>query len=132
MRGGLEAIRAGVHAGFDRQYSLIEKAIRDQDPAAIETLKNDPRVPSDVKQGLGRPLPPEAATQVLQAIKTQLDAAATAVADDAVGKVRGAFATSITDIYLYAIILAILAWMATWLVPELPLRKTFDRPIATE
>ncbi len=132
MQGGLEAIRDGIKKGFDAQFVLVEKALREQDPAAIEALQKDPRVPDEMKARLAQKLPPQAIEGALTGIRTQLDATAATVADEVVGKVRNAFAVAITDIYRWAILLALLAWLSTWLIPELPLRKTLDRPAVAE
>lgn len=132
MQGGLEAIREGIKDGFDAQFVLVEKAMREQDPGAIAALKRDPRVPAEMKARLGQKLPPPALEGALTGIRTELDATAATVADEVVGKVRLAFATAITDIYRWAILLALLAWLAAWLIPEIPLRKTLDRPAAGE
>lgn len=132
MQGGLEAIRDGIKKGFDAQFVLVEKALREQDPAAIEALQKSPRVPDEMKARLARKLPPQAIEGALTGIRSQLDATAATVADEVVGKVRNAFAVAITDIYRWAILLALLAWLSTWLIPELPLRKTLDRPAVAE
>ena len=41
-----------------------------------------------------------------------------------VAGVRRAFATAVTRVYACVAVLVVLGWLVTWLLPELPLRKT--------
>jgi hypothetical protein len=40
--------------------------------------------------------------------------------------VRAAFADALHPVFLIALGLVVVAWIVTWLVPELPLRRTFE------
>lgn len=128
---GLDEVRKEIAAGFDAQFQRIEAAFAG-DEAAIAALREDPRVPPDLKARLGQPVPPEQRVGALAGVRAQLDAQAEEVASVVVEKIRLAFATAITDIYKVSVVIALLALLSTLLVPSVPLRKTFDRPPPVE
>ncbi len=135
----LKSIKAkaqnGIIKGFKAQYTALETAINSGNPQAFETLKTDPKLPEGLRQGLTK-IPAAALssaqgrTGVLSQLKTNLDAQQVTVLSDTsstLDKVGVAFkeaaTESVTSLYKFAIILVLLAFLVTALMPESPFRK---------
>ncbi|MBX0329618.1 MFS transporter [Oscillochloris sp. ZM17-4] len=121
-----------ITAQFTAQRDLLTKAIRDGDPAAIAALKANAQTPPELLQLLDTvdALPAAARDQALAGALQGLDQAqATAIAQgEKIGgeislAVKHAFTESIASIYRYASVLAIIALILSFFVPELPLRR---------
>jgi len=121
--------------GFKTQYTTLETAINSGNPQAFEALKTDPKLPEGLRQGLAN-IPAVALSSeqgragVLARLKTNLDTAQTATLAstsstlDKVGLAfREAATESVTSLYKFAIILVLLAFLVTSLMPESPFRK---------
>jgi EmrB/QacA subfamily drug resistance transporter len=131
-----ERITGQLEAGFARSRELVTAAIRDDDPQARTALLADPQIPEALKvlvrAGADEELAPEQRDQALQTALRALDQAEAQAREraDAIGSqiaraVRQSFATSITRIYLYALVPIIIALFVLLAgLPELPLRKT--------
>jgi EmrB/QacA subfamily drug resistance transporter len=131
------AIEERVQAGFAEQRDLLTRALRDQDAAATQALLANPQTPEQLRQALSQPsIPAAQREQILSGALSQLDTAEAAAHEQArsVGgeisaAVKRAFTESVTQIYRYAIGIAVLAFVLAWFIPEIPLRKT-NRPAA--
>ncbi len=133
-------IAQAITERFTAQRDLLTRALRDADPAAIQTLTADPQTPAQLKELLGSvsAMPATAREQALTNTLTALDAAqAQAITQgQAIGAqisqaVKSAFAASITGIYRYAIALAVLALILALFLPELPLRGGRHEPVVS-
>jgi EmrB/QacA subfamily drug resistance transporter len=126
-------IAQAIDERFAAQRDLLSRALRDADPAAIQTLQADPQTPAQLTELLGAvgQLPAPAREQALARALAALDEAqAQAVAQgqelgaEISHAVKVAFTDSITAIYRYASVLALIALVLAFFLPELPLRKT--------
>jgi hypothetical protein len=104
-----------------RQASLLEKAVMNNDEPARRQLLTDPYVPEPVKRELQAGNLTEAQ---LPQVRQQLNRRADMVAIRLHEGVKVAFADAITRNYFFVLFIVAAAWLATWLVPQLPLRKT--------
>ncbi len=132
--GGLSEIGSTVRAGFDEQYTLIERVVRQGDPQALAQLEANPQIPAEFRTRLEgvaalANAPKVAQDRVLGEIRTQLDMQADETVTQVTRTVKVAFADAITNIYFYATILVALGWLTTLFVPEVKLR-TSNAPAA--
>ncbi|NNJ12321.1 MFS transporter [Chloroflexales bacterium ZM16-3] len=128
-------ITQAINDQFAAQRDLLTKAIRAGDPAAIQALKANEQTPAELGQLLDMvdTLPAaareQALTQALQALD-QAQAQAIAQGEQIGGEisvaVKHAFTDSIASIYRYAIVLAVIALILSFFMPELPLRRSND------
>jgi EmrB/QacA subfamily drug resistance transporter len=165
LQGG--GIAASVKAGFVAQYTAISGVINSGNPQAFQALLANPQLPAALKANLSKIPPqalgnPQARAQILAQIKTGLDAAqagavtqATQAALDGATKgletaktttlqtanetidkvgtaIKEAFTIAISQVYRIGVLIALLAFLVTAFIPELPLRKTNYAPPATE
>ncbi len=120
-----------IRARFEAQRTLMAKALRDNDPAAIQALLVSPQTPAELKEILQAGIPAAAREQALAKLNAGLDAAeADALANGRqLGQqlsagIKNAFTDSVVQIYWYAIPLVLLAFVITLFMPELPLRRS--------
>ena len=126
---------AGIAKQFAAQYSTLERAINSGSIQAFQALKTNPQLPEQLRANLERipavALSSEAGrTQVLEQIKTNLDTAQTATVSSTsstLNRVGTAFkqaaTDSVTSLYKFAILLVLLAFIVTLLMPEAPFRR---------
>lgn len=121
---GLAEVEAGIRAGFDARYTLVERAARLQDAQARARLTADPAVPGPIKAALGQgALPPDAVEELLVHSKAALDAAANTAVESSLTRLRHGFATAIAGLYRYAMVLVALGALCTLFIPDLPLKS---------
>ncbi|ABF45444.1 Drug resistance transporter EmrB/QacA subfamily [Deinococcus geothermalis DSM 11300] len=149
-------VAAGVTAGFNQVYAAIAGAVNSGNPAQVAAVAANPQLPAPLRQRLAQLPPqalqnPQARTQILAGIKQGLDAAAAAAAQQAqqqalTAALQGvndgeqialasaratkvAFAETIASIYRSSILVALLAFLATLLMPNLrmPTRQQGER-----
>jgi Major Facilitator Superfamily len=120
-----------IKARFEAQRTLITKAVRDNDQAAIQALLSSPQTPAEFKQMLQAGIPAAAREQALAKLNAGLDAAeANALVNgQQLGRelsagIKNAFTDSVIQIYWYAIPLVLLAFVITLFMPELALRRS--------
>ena len=121
-----------IRADFDRQYSLMERALRLEDPQALAELMADPRIPPQGREQLRAAAQTggAGAEQALAVIRTQLSQQADRAVAQAGLAMRTGFARAVTRIFFYAIFFVLAALAITFFVPELPLRRTQGTPEA--
>jgi hypothetical protein len=105
----------------ERQASLLEKAVLNNDEPARRQLLNDPYVPEPVKRELQAGNLTEAQ---LPQVRLQLNQGADSLTRRLQEGIKLAFADAITRNYFFVLFIVAAAWLVTWLVPQLPLRKT--------
>jgi len=136
-------IEQSITERFNLQRDLLTRALRTADPAAVQTLVADPQTPAQLKELLASvgTLPAVAREQALtQALASLDNAQATALAQgkelgSQIGQaVKISFTDSITAIYRYAIVLALIALTLASFLPEIPLRKSYhhETPVMME
>lgn len=119
QRGGLEAIQAR----FDSLAVQIETALAAHDDGRLERTLQAAPLPPTVKARLQEAAHREASTEALQAlVQREIDQAR----EQVLQQLRRAFAEAIGRIYRYVLVLVLAGLIATWFVPELPLRRSYD------
>ncbi|MFC4425700.1 MDR family MFS transporter [Deinococcus navajonensis] len=143
-------VAEGVRNGLAQTYAAIEAAVNSGDAARVKAVAASPQLPAPLRQRLSAlPAPalqnPQARAQILAGIKQGLDASAPEVARQAEqqalqGALKGlndgekialasaraakvAFAETVAHIYLYCIGVAFLAFLATLMMPNLPIPR---------
>ncbi len=125
MEAGPEAVEARIRARFDAAYADVTGALeRGDDAAAAATAQRLP-LSDSARTAFERALAAPAAERATT-LRTLFDASARRAAAAMTEQVRAAFAHAIGRIYLFVLVLAVLGWLLTLLVPELPLRTTLD------
>jgi hypothetical protein len=118
QRGGLEA----VQARFDSLAVQIETALAAHDDGRLERTLQAAPLPPTVKARLQEAARHEVSTEALQAlIQREIDQAR----EQVLQQLRRAFAEAIGRIYRYVLVLVLAGLIATWFVPELPLRRSY-------
>jgi EmrB/QacA subfamily drug resistance transporter len=127
--GSPEELAAAIHADFDRQYALAERALRSRDLSAFYQLMDERSFPTAARKRLitGALAGGAGAEQALKAIRGLLEQQANRTAAAATMAVRSAFARAVTRIFFYAIFAVLAAIAITLFIPELPLRRTHAR-----
>ncbi|MEZ4607335.1 MAG: MFS transporter [Deinococcales bacterium] len=129
--GGIDTIAEGIQQQFASQYQLIEKAF-EGDAEAIAAVKASPFTPEEVKGRIDNvgAIPAAMKAGILSTIKGEMDAQAEQVMATVTRSVKEAFAKAVTKIYFYTIFVIIIGGIFSFFIPELPLHKTNDRPVA--
>lgn len=126
-----EALKTQITRRFDQQYQAARKAIS-AGPTGLQTLVKDPSLPEELRDRLGRIPPqalerPQARQQALGEVGSSLERAkeqAIATVDRIGQAVKEALTVAITQVYKIGILIALLGIAVTFLIPELPLRKS--------
>jgi len=120
-----------IRARFEAQRALIAKAVRDNDPAAIQALLDNPQTPAELKHMLQAGIPASAREQALAQVNAGLDTAEAnalitgrQLGQELNAGVKNAFTDSVVQLYWYAIPLVLLAFVIALFIPELPLRRS--------
>jgi len=129
----LEQIKKGISVGFTVQRSQYEKVFKFGDVATAQTLLKNPQISSQTRGALegvvNNTLPVSARPQTLQGILTgvnQGEKAALETAEKRVGVFKAAFTDGITRLYQIGILIVLIGFFITALLPEVPLRKSVD------
>jgi EmrB/QacA subfamily drug resistance transporter len=128
--GNLGAVGSQIKAGFDQQYATIERALTKNDPEAVASLRNDPRLPAEFKGlldngGIAGAVPEGLDAQgALQKIKTSLDEQAAKATAGVTLALKKAFTDAIRQVYFWGLFVIALGFVLTLLMPELALKKT--------
>ncbi len=126
------AIKAQITQGLEGQRTALTSALRDGDATAAKSLLANPQTPPPLKALLtgvaqGKPAPAAAREGALKGALQGLEAGQQA-ALDGVTRVDLAFKQAFTDaiggIYRIGVLIVLLGFIITALLPELPLRKT--------
>jgi len=129
----LEQIKKGISAGFTIQRGQYEKVFKSGDVATAQQLLKNPQISSQTRGALegvvNNTLPVSARPQTLQGILTgvnQGEKAALETAEKRIGVVKAAFTDGITRLYQIGILIVLIGFLITALLPEVPLRKSVD------
>jgi EmrB/QacA subfamily drug resistance transporter len=71
ISGGLDQIGTNIKASMDETYALIERVFRDNDQEALQTLLNNPQIPTEQKTRLEQGSP----SAILNTLYTQIETA---------------------------------------------------------
>jgi hypothetical protein len=129
LRGrGVEAMLARVEASFreemGRRFQVVRDAAAAGDGARLErsVLDDEPETRQRARELLA--LPESQRESGLARLRQEFDHEVQATMTRAAAGVRLAFATAVTRVYTCLAVIVALGWLVTWLLPELPLRKT--------
>ncbi|MBC7645847.1 MAG: MFS transporter [Pseudopedobacter sp.] len=135
-RGGapnLKQIQKGISAGFATQRGQYEKAFNTRDTAAAQELLKDPKLSEPSRGALegivNNTLPESARPQTLQGILTGLNQGEKVALENEEKRVevfKGAFTDGIKRLYQIGILIVLIGFFITALLPEIPLRKSVD------
>ncbi len=129
----LEQIQKGISAGFAAQHAQFEKAFNTGDVKAAQTLLKNPQLDAKTKDALEGivkgTLPAAARPQALKNTLTGVDKGekvALETAEKRIGVFKAAFTDGIKRLYQIGILIVLIGFFITALLPELPLRKSVD------
>ena len=124
------AIKAGVEKSFADQQAALTSALRDNDATAARTLLASPQTAPQLKPLLAATAAGQAPAQAREAaLKGALEGmgAAKAASFEGINRIDLAFKQAFTDaisgIYRIGVLIILLGFLVTALLPELPLRK---------
>jgi len=126
-------IEQAITERFAIQRDLLTRALREGEPEATQTLLADPQTPEQLRALLATTatLPTQTREQALTQLLANLDTAqrealtqGRQLGEELSYAVKRSFTESITSIYRYAIVLAVIGLLLTFLLPQLPLRAT--------
>ena len=133
--------QVGVQQGFAQQRAVVTRALSGNDPAAVAALLKNPQTPANLRALLAQgsagnqvPQAPAAAAtaraQALQGalagLKTAEQQAVTKTGEtiDRLGRaIKVSYANTISRIYLISVMVVVLAFLATLMLPNLTLPK---------
>ncbi|WP_229368063.1 MDR family MFS transporter [Telluribacter humicola] len=112
-----------------QQAEQLQQAILNGNESARQQLLTDPTFPEPLKRKLlNGQITPSNVGDVVQSLKSQDDQMVRQIQEN----MKQTFATAITNNYFYLLFIVLLAWLITWFVPQLPLRKTNAPPPVVE
>ena len=130
-----DQVSGQITAGIDKQFAAIATAVKSGNPATFSAVINNPALPAQMREGLGR-IPaqaiqsPQGQQQVLATLKTFQTTATTAALKTAKTTfdltsraTKVAFASTVSRIYLISIFVALLALLAVLPMPNLRMPK---------
>jgi EmrB/QacA subfamily drug resistance transporter len=127
-RGGFEGIvssaQASVRADATRRYEATVVALSARDAAALERAVTPE---ANETQALARLLldaPEPSQGDQLPALRERFERGADEHSSQVPFAVKRAFTAAVTRVYVFVSVFVVLGWLVTWLIPELPLRKT--------
>jgi EmrB/QacA subfamily drug resistance transporter len=127
-RRGFEAVLTGAGASvrgeMTRRYEAVEAAAGLRDAAALDRAVAEDAPETRERARALLPLAPSRQTGALAELRRDFDREGDRALARVVLGVRRAFTAAVTRVYGYVALSVALGWLVTWLLPELPLRKT--------
>lgn len=132
-----DAVAAGVSQQFEATYQALATAVEAGDDEAVAAALAPLSLPDAARSGIlsgyaavkGNAV---ATAGFLGRLRTQFEVQREAVIAEVQRGVRTAFATAVTRVYAIAVFIVIAGWLATFFVPEKPLRKAWGPAVAGE
>lgn len=120
----LTKVRTSVHDEMERRFAGVRDAASAGDGARVEqsVLDDDAATRKSARDVLAAPEGER--EQKLTVLRGEFDREAEGIMKRVAMGIRVAFAAAVTRVYTCVAILVALGWLVTWLLPELPLRKT--------
>ncbi|HEY1011169.1 MAG TPA: MDR family MFS transporter [Herpetosiphonaceae bacterium] len=131
-----ERITGAIGKGLDAQSALLARAAEGDQAARGQLLADENTLPF-IKEALGKSETLDAAQLAMlqggleQARPVALERGRELAKEIDLG-MKQAFTTSITSIYVYALVLIAIGFLIALFIPQLPLRKTNHAPLALE
>jgi len=120
------AIERRFEASLTETLALVERAL-EGDPQAIAKLRENPLFPEEMKQMLGRPVPPGFKDQMLARVKSQLEARLEEIQREMKAALDQAIVEAIRRVYLYGAGFVLLGFFFTLLLPDAELKGRAPR-----
>jgi hypothetical protein len=120
----LAKIGASVQAEMHRRFDAVCDAAAAGDSARLEqcVLDDDAATRKMARDLLNAP--EQARAEMLPRLRGEFDREGADVMVRVANGIRSAFAAAVTRVYTCVAFVVGLGWLVTWLLPELPLRKT--------
>jgi EmrB/QacA subfamily drug resistance transporter len=120
----LTKIRSSVQAEMESRFRTVCDAVEAGDSAGVErcVLDDDAATRKMARDLLAAPA--EARADMLPGLRAQFAREAAGIMERVASGIRFAFAAAVTRVYTCVAVVVGLGWLVTWLLPELPLRKT--------
>ena len=113
-----------IEKGYNQLYQQVAQAVENNNTSALKQIAKTPLLDVDTQEELQQGI----TTAQLPGLKQQLQHQAQQTAAQAQQGIKEAFNTAITRIYLYTLFIVAIGFLATWFIPEIPLRKTNQVP----
>jgi EmrB/QacA subfamily drug resistance transporter len=123
----LERVETSFRAEMDRRFQVVQDAAEAGDGARLEraVLDDDPETRKRARELLeARTGSAGVRESGLARLRQAFDGEVKSTMVRAAAGVRLAFATAVARVYSCLAVIVALGWLVTWLLPELPLRKT--------
>jgi hypothetical protein len=124
-----EDIGQKITKGAETLYLQIEQAVTKHDTAAMHRVMQNPYLPEPMKAALNSG---KINANALPGIHARLTEESQKASRHLVSVMKEGFTFAITKIYFISIFIGLLGWLATWFVPEYPLRKSNDMPVVMD
>ncbi|HEX4334755.1 MAG TPA: MDR family MFS transporter [Polyangiaceae bacterium] len=120
----LAKVRASVGTEMSRRLAAVGDAARAGDGELLEraVLDDDAGTRRRAREVLAAP--EERRPSLMPALRAEFDRETEQIMQRVANGIRVAFAVAVTRVYACVAVLVALGWLVTWLLPELPLRKT--------
>jgi hypothetical protein len=117
-------IRSSVRSEMERRFDAVREAAAAGDGARVEesVLDDDAATRKRARDVLAAPEGARAA--MLPLLHAEFEREAAGIMTRVANGIRSAFAAAVTRVYTCVALVVGLGWLVTWLLPELPLRKT--------
>jgi hypothetical protein len=121
----LAKIGASVQAEMHRRFDAVCDAAAAGDSARVEqcVLDDDAATRKRARDLLNAP--EHARAEMLPRLRGEFDREGADIMVRVANGIRSAFAAAVTRVYTCVAVVVGLGWLVTWLLPELPLRKTY-------
>ena len=120
------AIERRFEASLTETLALVERALMG-DPEAIEKLRENPIFPEEMKQMLGRPVPPGLKDRILARVKSLLEARIKELQREMKAALDQAIVEAIRRVYLYGAGFVLFGFLFTLLLPDAELKGRAPR-----
>jgi hypothetical protein len=131
---GAAALPGRIRSAYDAMAGDVEAALAARDLRTLGAFARSPDVPEGAQRVLGEAvasglvgLDEEQLLVAGKGIRAALEVHAAAVGERVERDVREAFTRATNRVYTFGVWIAVVAWLLTWRMPELPLRRTHDR-----
>ncbi len=120
------AIERRFEASLAETLALVERAL-EGDPQAIAKLRENPLFPEEMKQMLGRPVPPGFKDRILARVKSLLEARLEEIQREMKAALDQAIVEAIRRVYLYGAGFVLFGFFFTLLLPDAELKGRAPR-----
>jgi EmrB/QacA subfamily drug resistance transporter len=106
---------------YNQQITYLEKVNSENSQAYKDSLLQSDLIPASIKTAIEKD---QLSENQIKSTTKQLTAEAKNIASMVEYQMKTSFSTAVTKVYFYVIFIVAAAWLATWFVPELILKKS--------